>query len=235
MKSMNYFHRVHRSCLIILAAITFSVVAPLASRAQYSTEVQTLKQSSELFDERGYGESGAISVDGNLVVSHSNGNISYSYPIASAPISNVPLEVSLNYCGAVAFTAFKEFDGGNPSSPYGRWNQFHQNRPAWIIGAGPFAIQVLSSNSTFHCDPARFLGAARYDFNDSDMVWLCDGYDFSNRMEDLLAATESGHGYVDRIRLLRADGSLLELVNKRRSIRTRWERTGAISTPATTM
>ena len=201
--------------VFVLACLT--IVSPRA-HAQYSTEAQGLKRSSELYDERGYLQNSAISVDGKLSVAHSNGNVSYVYPIAHAPISGVPLEVTLSYCGSVAFSTFKDYDGGNPGAPYMRWNEFHQNRPAWIIGAGSFAIQVISSNSSFHCDPAKFDQGTRYNYSDSDVVWLCDGYDFTNRMENLLGSTESSYGFVDRIRLLRSDGSLLELVNKKTPI-----------------
>lgn len=48
--------------------------------AQYSDEAFEQKEAGELYDERGFLQNKAITVDGNLVVSNSNGNVSYSYP-----------------------------------------------------------------------------------------------------------------------------------------------------------
>ncbi|MBC8145541.1 MAG: hypothetical protein H7X80_08135, partial [bacterium] len=59
----------------------------------------------------------------------------------------------------------------------------------------------------------------------SDLVWIVDGYDACNRMERLAtASTDNQTRYVDVIKLLREDGSLLELVNVQPHTSTSMER-----------
>lgn len=183
----------------------------MASQAQYSQDVFSLRKLSELFDERGYMQNKSISVDGKLITSNSNGNISYSYPLSSTTVSGIPLDVTLSYAGSVAFTAYKRYEFG---TVYSQWEKFHQSRPAWIIGVNGFAVQVLSSTGSFHMNPFRY-APGKTNFTEQDVVWTVDGYDVCNRMESFMAINNSSQGYVDQIRLLRSDGSVLELANAR--------------------
>lgn len=196
---------------VLLAAFTH----PNTAHSQYSSEAFELKKASDLYDERGYGESSSITVDGNLVVSNSSGVPSYVYPISHHTISGYPLDVSLTYAGSVSFTTFNTYLGGG--APGFNWSKFQQNRPAWILGVNGFAIQVLHNALSFHCNPFvnNDLQNQSYDmFYDDRFVWLVDGYSFCNAMTnfaDLGAAQESQ--FIDVIRLLRSDGSVLELIN----------------------
>jgi len=226
--------------LIVAAVVVASTVLLGCGvlRAQYSEKVFDLKKAQDLYDERGFAQGAAVTIDGKLVVGESNGNVNYSYPVSSSLVNGQKLDVTLDYCGSVAFTAFKNYtvatayynDVGTISgvSPYRGWNKFHQNRPAWILGVNGFAVQAIAVTNTFHCDPQKidegvniFLDT-KYAFNDSDLVWVIDGYDFCNRMIDFGA--KSGGQTLDTardvIRLLRADGSLLELVNSERNLQS---------------
>ena len=203
-------------CSLILPAIlAWSVFGATALFGQYSDKAFALRRSSELYDERGYQQSKSVSVDGKIVVSNSNGSLSYSYPISSYSASGYPIQVGLTYCNAVAFTAFKQYSEASPSSgSYAGWTRFEQNRPAWIIGVNGFAMQVLSTTTHFHSDPSSpAYNTSRTSFTDKDLMWVIDGYDFCNRMIDFGAVGYDAGAYVDEIRLLRADGSVLELVN----------------------
>ena len=196
-----------------IVAVMIGCVCSIRSFAQYSTEALDVKKLSELYDERGFEQGKAISVDGNLMVSGSNGNVSYSYPISKTTVNGYPLEVNLNYCGSVAFTAFKDYYEGGYTDPYRRWGKFQQNRPLWIVGVNGFAIQCLSATSgSFHGDSALASASSGSLFDDSRMIWTVDGYDFCNSMTPLEQETQSH--LVDEIHILRSDGSLLQLVNE---------------------
>ncbi|HVZ37976.1 MAG TPA: hypothetical protein VHI13_01770, partial [Candidatus Kapabacteria bacterium] len=200
-----------------IAFAAFMLFAVSAARAQYSQQAFDLHKASDQYDERGYQTSNAITVDGALSVSNSNGNVSYSYPISHTSVSGFPLDITLSYCGSLSYVSYRDYAAGNVYEPYARWNRFHQNRPGWVLSVGQFAVQVFSSAGMFHCDPAKFSGAVRDSFSDRDLQWAAEGYDVCNRMENLAAETQhvQEEGYVDVISLLRGDGSLLKLYNKR--------------------
>jgi hypothetical protein len=87
---------------IILSLIFLCTVIAAPLRAQYSTDVATLKEAQDLYDERGYEQGKALSVDGHVAVSESNGNLSYVYPISAFSRNGYKVETSLSYCGSVA-------------------------------------------------------------------------------------------------------------------------------------
>lgn len=207
---MNHHTKIPGGLLALLLLVLFAVGR---LSAQYSTRVFDLKKASELYDERGYEQNKAISVDGRLQVASSNGNVSYGYPIATTTISGYPFNVGLNYCSSVGFTSWIDWSEAS-GAPYSRWNRFHQNRPAWIIGVNGFAVQVLATSSTYHCKEGHFPEATN-SYDDRDLVWSIDGYDVCNRMEKISTTGPNQSHYVDMIRLLRDDGSLLELINPR--------------------
>ncbi|MCE2503338.1 MAG: RHS repeat protein, partial [Chlorobi bacterium] len=206
---------------IIVIGILFAV--PVFS--QYTREAFDLHRASDLYDERGYGENSSISVDGNLIVSNSTGVPSYVYPISRHTISGYPLEVTLNYAGSVQFTTFDTYAEGadHLSLPeYFRWSKLQQNRPAWILGVNGFAIQALHNALSFHNNPK--VKEEMYEDQGEDLltndqfIWMIDGYSFCNRMLSFRAShnnndPEEANAYVDVIKLLRSDGSVLELVN----------------------
>ena len=189
--------------------------------AQYSNEAFEQKKAGELYDERGFLQNKSITVDGKLIVSNSNGNVSYSYPISSWKENGYGFTASLNYCGSVAFTTYGKYVQENMISPYSSWNRFTQNRPAWLLGVNGFAVQAISLATSFHADPSwtwLYEKPTLTSFDDDDMIWTIDGYDVCNRMQDFAAGVYSGPDsprpvYRDVIRLLRSDGSVLELLN----------------------
>src|ERR1041384_1736203 len=175
---------------IIGMMIALMIVSRTAS-AQYSQTVFDLKKASDLYDERGFEQGKSISVDGKLVVSNSNGNVRYSYPISSHMEGGHTSDVTLHYCGSVAFTAFTKYQQANRpgvSTPgagglYTGWEKFHQNRPAWILGVNGFAINAIATTSHFHAAPqSRVYSGLLTSFNDADLIWTIDGYDACNRM-----------------------------------------------------
>jgi RHS repeat-associated protein len=98
------------------------------------------------------------------------------------------------------------------------WAKVTQNRPAWIFGINGFAVEVISATGHFHRDPyADFSSGRNRKYTDQDFVWTIDGYDVCNRMFDFFAPYArnafGGNKYVDVIRLLRSDGTVLRLQN----------------------
>jgi|GEM_PF-1072303 len=218
---MINIHRILKAVVVF----TIGLLASHGAHAQYSQTVFDLKKASDLYDERGFEQGKAISVDGKLVVSNSNGNVSYSYPISSHMEGGHTMDVTLNYCGSVAFTAFTKYQqstrpgvsGPGAGGLYTGWEKFHQNRPAWILGVNGFAINAIATTSHFHAAPqSRVHSGSVTSFNDADLIWTIDGYDVSNRMYDfgaVGAGLNGGTRHVDEINLLRADGSVLRLMN----------------------
>lgn len=197
--------------LFLLAAM----LLPHLLWAQYSPDVMNLRAAQDLYDQRGYNQGAALSVDGNLAINNQNGNVSYVYPISSFTSGGHQVTSTLSYCGSVQFTAFKDYDLGSRrlGDAYSGWARFHQNRPAWILGVNGWAVNLIGTATHFHADPSsRLFNTSFTEYSDKDLVWLADGYDFSNRMRDFqtMPGTEA---YRDVIRILRADGSVMELLN----------------------
>jgi RHS repeat-associated protein len=209
--------------LFLLMMLT--IVAVIPSTAQYNQSVFDLKKASDLYDTRGYLSGKGISVDGHLIVSNANGSVSYSYPISSSQIGGHQMDVSLNYCPAVSFTAYASYQQAthpgagvhNAGGLYSGWSKFHQNRPAFLISVNNFAVDVIATTGHFHADSAsRIFRSAVADFDDGDLVWTIDGYDVCNRVYDFGAVgadPNGGSNYVDEISILRGDGSVLRLLN----------------------
>ena len=207
-------------------------VATSSLRGQHSSSGFEQKEASSLYSEWGFQNGSSMSVDGSIIVSNATGQLSYSYPISSHTVKGAPIRATLNYSGSVGFTSFKEYRpvysidylyrdenrqirSGNCSDLNPGWIKFHMNRPAWILGVNGFAVQVFSATHGFAPYRPIVDDRCRLDFTHEDLVWAIDGYDYSNRMEDFAAP-----GYystlrpkIDVIRLLRSDGSLLELYN----------------------
>ncbi|HVZ39113.1 MAG TPA: hypothetical protein VHI13_07540, partial [Candidatus Kapabacteria bacterium] len=134
---------------------------------------------------------------------------------AATTVSGYPFTVTLNYNSSVAFSAFRTYQDGY-ANLYSHWSRISQNRPAWCIGVNGFCAQLLSSNTSYICDPSRYNNGqdtTRTTFTDRDAVWLADGYDFNNRLGNFSDASDPGTFYTDRIQLLRADGSVLTLLH----------------------
>ena len=187
------------------------------------TDAALQKTNAGNFDQRGYGGA-SVNVDGKLNISNSNGNVTYSYPISNRTIQGFPMTTTLNYCGSVGFTAFSGYEPIGQvrvfdknlldwvvlyQNPYDNWRQFRQTRPAWIIGFNGFALQVLGFNQMFCINSDMYLyDTVDYKYPENNFNWSIEGYDYCNRMQDLVMGKDQ-----DVIKLLRADGSILELRN----------------------
>ncbi len=182
------------------------------SKAQYYLQsAEDARSAGETYDERGYGSAAAVSVDGNLVVSNQNGNVSYSYPISSYSRFGHPVNVSLNYSGSVSHTSYSRYMMGSSVIGYGcdNWMRFQSNQPLWMISVNGFAVQTLGFNSNYVVNPATIVDTNRTSFGNADLLWTVDGYDVMNRMRPLL----EGCFHQDEIKILRGDGSVMVLKN----------------------
>lgn len=204
--------------LLKIAVLILAVLLPSSIKAQYSQDAFTLKSLQDTYDERGYTKGSAMSVDGKLAISNQNGTPSYVYPISSFTSGGHQVNVALSYAGSVQFTCFKDYNLSNrfQGGAYDGWSRFHQNRPAWIMSVNNWAINMFAGVHHFHGDPSWPLDALQHtDYDDRHALWLADGFDFCNRMRDF-GAVASSEDYRDVIRILRGDGSVLELLNVHR-------------------
>ncbi len=192
-------------CIIIFGSPIYAISQGFSPEDQMK-----LRKSSGLFGEQGYSNTIHMQVDGKLSTSSSNGNVMYTYPISSRTIKGFSMDCSLNYCGSVGFTAFASY-GINQTAENLFWNSLSTNRPAWILSFNNFAIQVIGFNNMLCVNPYFYVGpdTSQTEY-DRHINWCIDGYDFCNRMFDFVR-TSDGNG--DVIKLLRGDGSVLELFN----------------------
>ena len=216
---------------VLFSRIVYAVIAlclfcsvPTILQAQLNDINFEQKAASSLYDEWGFLNGSAVTLDGKAIVSNATGQLSYSYPVSSHTVKGVPIQTTLNYSGSVGFTSFKEYgsayyyqvSSGNYTTDcpnrFDGWAKFTMNRPAWILGVNGFAVQVLGATHGYATSRTITDQACRSEFTHEDLVWAIDGYDFCNRMESL-ESTEYNGSKVDVIRLLRSDGSVLELYN----------------------
>ncbi|HPO63742.1 MAG TPA: hypothetical protein PK762_11740, partial [Candidatus Kapabacteria bacterium] len=159
-------------------------------------------------------------VDGSLDVANVNGNLTYTYPISNNSIDGFPLKVDLNFVANAPYTIF-----GYYHKPDNYWQKFSYSQPAWIMGVNGFAINVLKRNNSFvKTVPKNLSGNSIITGNDYEALEilntrynfvnlpneLIEGYDYCNRMMQLTVFA----AHQDIIKLLRSDGSVLELRNK---------------------
>lgn len=174
-------------------------------------------------------------VDGKLDASPINGNLTYSYPISNNSVDGYPLTVNLNYSSNVSMSAFYAYinDTSSECPNCDGWSRMSRVHPAWIIGVNGFAVQVLGYKNKFFSyddlDEIRIIFDSTYSMgqwiywtkvvgytpkylnfqNERNLIWQVEGFDYCNRMHRLRS-----NGDQDAIKLLRADGSILELRNK---------------------
>ena len=107
-----------------------------------------------------------------------------------------------------------------PTTQRNYWEQFKQNRPAWIMSVNNFAVQVFGGANFYTCNPfiQNFdVCDLEEPLTEKDVVWTIDGYEVCNSMRNIFMTRSDGTGGVrddqDCIRILRGDGSILELMN----------------------
>ncbi|MBN9401190.1 MAG: hypothetical protein J0I17_13510, partial ['Candidatus Kapabacteria' thiocyanatum] len=174
-----------------------------------STFMTEMEKASDLYDNRGYQKDKAINADGKIMVSKTNGNLQYRYDLSSYSAQGFPVTFSLNYNQNASYTSFRAYNGTSNT-----WEQMKQNRPAWILGVNGFAVQALTSTKRPLLAPEMRTNMGSYTsaaFVDEDVIWMLDGYDYCNRMNDISRLPSGQSAYVDVIRLLREDGSVMEL------------------------
>lgn len=212
--NLAFIHRdnLMRRTFCIIGGLVLALCMSVSAFAQTSSWLQNMEAASSMYDSRGYLKDASRTVDGNVSVSHSNGNVQYRYPISQYSVNQVPISFSLSYNQNASYTSFRRYNGVSAG-----WESMKQNRPAWIFGLNGFAIQALHTVGRNVLRPQLRKtpgGNERIvsQFSDDDLVWMLDGYDYCNRMYELDPALSEGK-FMDVIKLLREDGSVLELVH----------------------
>lgn len=132
--------------------------------------------------------------DGNIQVSPLNGVLRYSYPISNNSVDGYPIKVQVNYVSNVLNRQYLNYVN-TPDEQY--WNTVSVLRPGWIMGVNGFAINMFKSTEGFISDKHY------HDF-------VVEGFDYCNRMGSL-----ENIEHTDVIRILKDDGSVLELRNQK--------------------
>jgi hypothetical protein len=211
-----------RFLLVSLALLPFWIAC--ASGQATSTWLDNIEHVSSLYDQRGYMKDKARTVDGNVSVSRSTGNVQYVFDISSHSVNGYPVSVSLSYNQNASFTAYLRYDYQSDS-----WISLKQNRPVWILGVNGFAVQALHSVTRNVLQPwlrqdvtnitRTILGEIDSQFGEDDLNWLLDGYDACNSMRSTERPLQNDE-FLDEIKLLRADGSTLSLVRMEKRVET---------------
>ena len=175
-----------------------------------------LQKNSDLYDEYGYLKSKAISVSGKLSVSNSNGNLNYTYPLASYTKDGYPININLNYVSNLQYTAF-ESCAMNETPP--AWTFITSNKPTWMISVNNFVVQAMVQNNEYFINQRIKNELPLEPTIDSLTInqWTIDGYDYGNKRARIKykhyeGNTQRENSLVDVIKILRADGSMLELI-----------------------
>lgn len=205
----------------------FAFTVLLTTLTAYGQFDMTLsdKSPSSMYDYRGYLKDKSRSVDGNLSISRMNGNVQYRYEISNFNVNEVPINVSMSYNQNASWTSFVRYDLPCTGKP--TWTKKSMNRPVWILGVNGFAVQALASAPRYVArkdirehNASIGVNSPQTVFTDEDLVWVLDGYDFCNRMQSIdrqgrADIVETNYNEYDKvtdvIRLLREDGSVLEL------------------------
>jgi hypothetical protein len=94
---------------LLTAAIVLSFVLPSVSKGQ-ANWLNQIEHVSSLYDQRGYMKDKTRTVDGNLSVSRSTGNVQYVFDISSYSVNGYPVNVSLSYNQNASFTAYRRYE-----------------------------------------------------------------------------------------------------------------------------
>ncbi|MBU3699706.1 MAG: hypothetical protein FGM33_06815, partial [Candidatus Kapabacteria bacterium] len=191
---------------------------------------KSMEATSSLYDARGYMKDQSRTVDGEVSVSAANGNVQYQHVISKQTRLGNLITFSLNYNQNATFKSFSRYStissGAAPA-----WSAMTRNRPVWVLGVNGFAVQAFTwaNKNVVHKsvqalgeDPHSLYTEDEVLLSDRKMMWLLEGYDYCNRMysmEDWIRFLDSKAPSAPRytedvIKLLREDGSVLELVRR---------------------
>ena len=171
--------------------------------------------------------------DGQLNISPVNGNLNYTYPISSASYDGFKINVSLDYCQNVVHTAYNMYltENNETCQNCDGWTSFSVSYPAWFMSVNGFVINVFKDGNTSFfsgslsgcnwwekmdprplfcsCDDLLPQGASLISMKENgNFQFLIPGYDVCNRIQSLSNPDDQ-----DVIKILKSDGSVLELRN----------------------
>ncbi|MEY3386425.1 MAG: Wall-associated protein, partial [Bacteroidota bacterium] len=190
----------------------------------------SMEATSSLYDARGFMKDQSRTVDGEVSVSAASGNVQYRHVISQQTRLGNPITLSLNYNQNATFKSFSRYSllssGAAPA-----WSAMTRNRPVWVLGVNGFAVQAFTwANKNVIHKSVQALGEDQHTLYNEDevllsdrkMMWLLEGYDYCNRMYSMkdwirfldFKAPNAPRYTEDVIKLLREDGSVLELVRR---------------------
>ena len=138
------------------------------------------------------------------------GEMTYVYPITSTTVNTAPVDVHLAWLPSLEQVCYTEqtftFGVNNPplTTGYNTWTSAMRHHGGWAICVNGFVVQLFNYVQKYDSPSRTYTPEPE----DSSRNWLTVGYDVCNRMTTLTELAEP-----DVIKLLQADGSVLELRN----------------------
>ena len=138
------------------------------------------------------------------------GEMSYVYPITSTTVNTAPVDVHLAWLPSLEQVYYVggsyRFGINNPplTTGYNQWTTWPRRHGGWAICVNGFVVQLFNYVQRYTSESQ----GSTPEPEDSTRNWLTVGYDVCNRMTTLTELAEP-----DVIKLLQADGSVLELRN----------------------
>lgn len=129
---------------LFLSVVFLSCVSTIPHQETVPTGLTDI---ANMFNERGYYKSNAISQDEQEIISDFNGNLMYNIPLYNDALAgDLNFNLSLNYNGSVAHQIIVGHLSDFTTGLIGRLNM---NSPEWIINLNGIAIQTLNFETSF--------------------------------------------------------------------------------------
>lgn len=231
------------SLMLIMIFQNFDLISKNSDEIFINTNDRKNQKNMHELDPNSYNINPNGSLDGKFSVTSTNLNATYSIPITSENYNGSVLDFSLFYNGGIEHKAIL---GMNPNIDGFGYKTYSKKLPLWYLSVNNFVVQAFSYNRTILSDPHMYSrsrydggynktvnGTQKYVFSNKDLNFSIKGYHFNNLIEPFephpLNTSYPNFNIHDKIHILRADGSLLTLVNEEfdTDISTRYQsRTG---------
>ena len=177
---------------LLLSVVFLSCVSTIPHQETVPTGLTDI---ANMFNERGYYKSNAISQDEQEIINDFNGNLLYNIPLYNYALAgDLNFNLSLNYNGSVAHQIIVGHLSDFTTGLIGRLNM---NSPEWIINLNGIAIQTLNFETSFFTNDV-----IANEITGDNVKSLIPGNHFDGSLE----AADADNPY-NRIQILAGDGS----------------------------
>lgn len=222
---------INRFYIINIVLFLLSVIILSGDPVENANALDSYFQSkSTIQNNTGYSNEFQSSMDGNLSVSESNLNASYTIPLSSKMYNGTNVNFSLNYHGGIEHRALQ---GMRPIADVD-YTTFSKKIPTWFLSVNGFVVQAFVDNRTIFADIGLYsksrynesyltdvdnngITEKKYIFSNKDFNFSIKGYHYNNSItpSTMYYSQYDYHYNKDKINILRSNGSLLTLINPR--------------------